>query len=343
MNNKILIIGAGLSGLTIARLLAENNFNITILESRDHIAGNCFDYKDNDGFLIHKYGPHLFHTSSEKVWCFVQKFSNWIPYKHKVKALLSDGTYVTLPVNRKTADVVGRDNIIDVFFRPYTKKMWDLEIEEVSPDILKRVPIREDDNEYYFPNDIYQALPETGYTDLCRNIIDHKNIKLYCKTKYIQNLNIENEYIKIFNSMPIDEYYNYCYGKLPYRSIKFHLQTINAERLLPTATVNFTNNGPFTRMTEWKLLPNCPIINSNQYKTTITVEEPCYDYENNFEKYYPINDKAGLNRNLYLKYQSLINKKMEFIGRCGTYKYINMDRAIENSLDIAERFLKETI
>lgn len=341
MNKNILIIGAGLSGLTIARILAENGFEVTIVEARNHIAGNCFDYMDDNGFLIHKYGPHLFHTSSEKAWKFVSQYSNWIEYKHKVRALLADGTYVTLPVNKNTAQIVGKENVIDIFFRPYTRKMWNLDLEEVSPDILKRVPIRDDENELYFPNDIYQALPEEGYTNLCKNIINHPNIKVFLNSKFVRNPGIEDNYIKIFNSMPIDEYYDFCYGKLPYRSIKFHLQTINAERLLPVATINFTNDGPYTRMTEWKLIPNCKVTPKNKYITAITVEEPCYDYENNMERYYPINDKDGINQEKYNRYKSIGNEKIEFIGRCGTYKYINMDKAFDLAIGIAEKFLNE--
>lgn len=341
MNNKILVIGAGISGLTIARVLAENNFQVRILESRNHIAGNCYDYPDEDGFLIHKYGPHLFHTANEKIWNFVNNFSNWVPYKHKVKALLKNGMYVTLPVNRSTAEIVGKENVLNTFFRPYTKKMWGLSLEEVSPEILKRVPIRNDDNEFYFPDEPFQGLPEKGYSELCKNLIDHKNIDIQYGIKYSRCNSLENEYIKIFNSMPIDSYYEYCFGKLPYRSIKFHLQTVNIERLLPSATVNYTNDGPFTRITEWKLLPNCNSFNPNKYKTAVTVEEPCFDFENFDEKYYPINDKAGINLDRYNKYRSIKNQKIVFIGRCGMYKYINMDKAFEIALNVANDFLNQ--
>ena len=154
---KILIVGAGFAGATYARILAEAGHKITVIEKRDHVAGNAFDYINEYGIRVHKYGPHIFHTNNKRVYDFLSRFTTWLPYKHKVKAQLEDGQFVTLPVNRETKEIVGEENIIDTFYRPYTKKMWDKDIEELDPSILQRIPVRDDDNELYFPGDEYQV------------------------------------------------------------------------------------------------------------------------------------------------------------------------------------------
>ena len=137
---KCLVVGAGFSGAVVARELAEAGCAVEIIETRNHVAGNAYDYINSHCIRVHKYGPHLFHTNNKKVYDYLGRFTEWVPYKHKVKALLGDGRFVTLPVNRQTRDIVGDDNIIDVFFRPYTKKMWGMEIEELNPDIVSRMP-----------------------------------------------------------------------------------------------------------------------------------------------------------------------------------------------------------
>ena len=150
---KILVVGSGLSGSVISRKLAETDkYLVFIVEKRNEIGGNVYDYENSKGIRIHKYGPHLFHTNNKKVVDFIKKYAEWIPYKHKVKAILKNGDYVTLPVNRETKKIVGQENIIETFFRPYSEKMWGIKLEELSPDILKRIPSRDDDNEYYSEN-----------------------------------------------------------------------------------------------------------------------------------------------------------------------------------------------
>jgi len=135
---------------------------------------------------MHQYGPHLFHTNNKKVYDFLSQYTEWVEYKHKVKAQLADGRYVTLPVNKETKEIVGEENVLDIFFRPYTKKMWGKELEELDPSIINRVPIRDDDNEYYFPNDEYQALPKDGYTDLIVNMLNHENIDCYVGQRFMK-------------------------------------------------------------------------------------------------------------------------------------------------------------
>ena len=332
---RILVVGAGFSGAVIARQLAKAGHNITVIDERDHIGGNAYDYTNDKGIRIHKYGPHLFHTNNKKVYDWVTQFDEWVEYKHKVKAQLDDGQYVTLPVNKETKEIVGEENIVSTFFAPYTYKMWGKTIEELDPSILKRVPVRDDDNEYYFPNDTYQVLPKNGYTRIFELILDEKNITVITSQRF--NRSMEKEYDHVFNSMPIDDYFGYAYGTLPYRSIKFHHVDLPMNKVLPTGTVNFTHDGPYTRVTEWKNLP-CHGIN-NQY-TTLTYEEPCDYMVNDFQRYYPVKDVNGENRKKYEQYKSLTRSNMTFIGRCGMYVYIDMHQAINSALSTAEKFLE---
>lgn len=332
---KILIVGAGFSGSVIARCLAEANYSIDIIDQRNHVAGNAYDYENEHGIRVHKYGPHLYHTNNSKVHSWLSKFTEWYEYKHKVKAMLSDGSLVTLPVNRETAAIVGKENIVDTFFRPYTKKMWGLEIEELDPKILSRVPIRDDDNQYYFPNDTFQALPKNGYTSLVDNILNHKGINLSLNTSFHKDM--EGGYDHIFNSMAIDEYFDYKYGALPYRSVKFHNVLLPMPKVFNAATINFTHNGPFTRVTEWKNLPNHGT--SDKY-SLLTYEEPCCYTQNNYERFYPVKDLNNVNRNIYKKYVKLIPNNIDFIGRCGQYVYIDMHQAVSSGIAQANSFLK---
>jgi UDP-galactopyranose mutase len=330
-----LVVGAGFSGAVIARELAEAGHKVWVFESRDHVAGNAYDYVNEYGIRVHKYGPHLFHTNNKAVFEWLSKFTKWIPYKHKVKAQLEDGRFATLPVNRETKDMVGKENVLDIFFRPYTKKMWGVELDELNPEIINRVPIRDDDNEFYFPDDEFQFMPENGYTKLVENILDHENITVKLNTKYEPAWDVVH-FDHIFNSMPIDQYFDFKHGALPYRSIKFETVTLPISRALPTATVNFTHDGPKTRVTEWKNIPN---HGDNKYNTTLTFEQPCDYADNNFERYYPVKDRDGKNRELYEKYKNEQPENMTFIGRCGLYAYLDMHQAINSALATVRKFL----
>ena len=210
---KILVVGAGFAGATVARELANDGHRVVVMDERDHIGGNAYDYTNEHGIRIHKYGPHLFHTNNKKVYDWITQYGEWVEYKHKVKAQLADGQYVTLPVNRETKEIVGESNIINTFYRPYTKKMWGKELEELDPSITKRIPIRDDNNELYFPNDEYQVLPKYGYTELFKEILDHKNIVV--QLNWIYGKDVEPLFDHVFNSMPIDVYYDRCSWALP--------------------------------------------------------------------------------------------------------------------------------
>jgi UDP-galactopyranose mutase len=335
---NILVVGAGFSGAVVARELATIGCQVTIIDKRNHIAGNAYDYVNDFGIRIHKYGPHLFHTSNKEVVAWLSQFTEWIPYKHKVKAMLQDGRLVTLPVNKETANIVGHENILDIFYRPYSRKMWGIELDDLDHEIISRVKIRDDLNDLYFPGDSFQALPKNGYTDLIEKILDHKRIQINLNTTFKNGM--ENNFDYTFNSMPIDEYFNYKYGQLPYRSIKFHTSTIGVPKLFPVSVINFTHAEKYTRVTEWKNLPNS-IFNSAF--TTITVEEPCDYKENDLERYYPIKDKMGQNKETYKKYLSEVPNNMIFIGRCGLYAYLDMHQAINSALIFAKKFIAENL
>jgi len=333
---SILIVGAGFSGAVIARELAEAGHKCTIIDKRHHIGGNAYDYECS-GIRIHKYGPHLFHTNNKEVVDWLSQFTEWVDYQHKVKAQLSDGRYVTLPVNKETKEIVGEDNILDTFFRPYTLKMWGKTLDELDPSIINRIPTRDDDNELYFPNDKYQMMPKDGYTKIFENIFKHKNIKVFTGTRFTKSM--EKKYDHVFNSMPIDQYFNNKHGELPYRSIKFHKVLLPMAKVLPTATVNFTHDDPYTRVTEWKNIPN---HGESATQTILTYEEPCDYKDNNKERYYPVKDVDGVNRETYKKYKEMVDTdRMTFIGRCGMYVYVDMHQAISSALATSKRYLKE--
>jgi len=331
---KILIVGCGLSGCVIARELAEAGYLVDIIDKRPHVAGNCYDYEDEHGIRIHKYGPHIFHTSNQKTFDWMSRFTEWVDYEHKVLALLADGNFVPFPPNDTTLKSVSRENLVDTFYRPYSEKMWGQNIEKLDQSILSRVPIRDGDEDRYFPTDKYQKLPKNGYTQVVKRILAHNNITVHLNRAFQKSM--EGKYDHIFNSMPIDEYYDYCFGDLPYRSIKFDLSYLHNGIGYPAAVVNFTDDGPHTRVTEWKKFPgHC---NKTTPVSAITKERPCDYRDNDFERYYPVKDKDGANRVIYNRYRKIPKDKMTFIGRCGMYVYIDMDQAVSSSLAVSRAF-----
>jgi UDP-galactopyranose mutase len=336
-NKHILVVGAGFSGATIARELAELGWKVDVIDKRDHVAGNAYDRIHTLGPRIHEYGPHLFHTNNSQVWEYVQRFGEWIPYKHKVKALWNN-QLLTLPVNKETKEAVGEENVLDIFFRPYTLKMWGIPLDELDPSIIARVPIRDDDNEFYFPNDEFQALPKDGYTDLVRHMLDHSNITLNLGVQFHKSF--EQDFYHVFNSMPIDEYYDFQFGELPYRSIEFWSSTAETPNLFSetdAATINFTHSSPVTRVTCWDKLPNSPSCKVEGYNI-FTYEMPCDYKDNNMERYYPVKDKDGKNRAVYEQYKAINNPDVTFIGRTGLYAYLDMHMAVNIALQTAKKF-----
>ena len=331
---NILIVGAGFAGAVIARELAVNGYKVDIIDQRNHIAGNAYDYVNEHGIMVHKYGTHIFHTHNQVVFKWLSQFTEWIEYKHKVKALLNDGTLVTFPPTKSMVEQLGLEKVVDTFYKPYTKKMWGIDIDKMDSSVINRVSIRNDDTDLYFPNDPYQYMPMHGYTKMFERILDHDNITVKLNTKFDRSM--EYEYSHVFNSMPIDVYYDFVYGELPYRSIKFTTVDFPIPKLHDYPVINFTHDGPHTRVTEWKHLPNHGV---NDSMTTLTYETPCDYKDNDYERYYPVKDSDGVNRAKYKRYADIKNDKVTFIGRCGMYVYIDMHQAISSSLYIAHRYI----
>ena len=366
MARPILVVGAGFAGATYARELAENGFHVDVIDRRQHIAGNAYDETTATGVRIHRYGPHLFHTSNERVVEWLTSFGAFVPYEHRVQAELADGRCVPLPVNRRTIEAVFgvrlataaaveaflrrqaiRNDapanaaeylnahigvtLTDLFFRPYTKKMWALDLEELDAAVVRRIPIRTDDEDRYFPMDRFQMLPRDGYTQLFKSILDHPAIRVTLGQPFERAM--VGSYVHCFNSMPIDEYFEHAFGPLPYRSIRFHHEERPAGYARGEATtINFTDTERFTRETDWSRLP-AHRIEPGPLKT-VTREEPCDYTENNLERYYPVKTSDGRYDKVYRRYKDLADGigNLTFIGRCGTYQYLDMHQVINQSL-----------
>jgi UDP-galactopyranose mutase len=362
---RILIVGAGFAGAVYARTLAEAGYTVHVIDRRDHIAGNAADGVDGNGVRVHRYGPHLFHTNATAVFTWLQRFGGWTPYLHRVRAILPDGRFAPLPVNVDTiATVYGvaltseaeaadflrgvavsiadpanagehlrsriGDVLTDLFFRPYTRKMWGLELEEMDASVVERLPIRFDSNDLYFPGDRHQALPTDGYTALFEQIFDHPAIEVELSVDYVPGM--ERSYAYCFNSMAIDEYFDCRLGELPYRSLRFHHKTVTDWDEQPYSVRNYTDTGVFTREAWWHCLPGH--LAEETGRRTVTVEEPCDYRDNSNERYYPVKTADGRYQALYQEYRGLAETltNMAFIGRCGTYQYLDMDQVINQSL-----------
>jgi UDP-galactopyranose mutase len=352
-----MIVGAGLAGAVLAeRLASRSGKKILLIEKRNHIGGNTFDYYNEDGILIHKYGPHIFHTNSPEVFSYLSKFTEWRSYEHRVLASV-DGLLVPIPINLNTInqlyglslncdevddflrskaekkdriqtseDVVvskvGRQ-LYEKFFKGYTKKQWNLDPSELDASVTSRIPTRNNKDDRYF-TDTYQAIPKHGYTWMFNNILSHPNIKVLLNTDYKE---VQNSipYKKMIYTGPVDYFYDYQFGKLPYRSIEFKFETIGKEFFQKTGTVNYPNEHPYTRITEFKYLTG-----QQHPKTSIVYEYP----KDGGDPYYPVpRPENGL---LYKKYQSLAlqEENVYFCGRLATYKYYNMDQVVAQALTL---------
>jgi UDP-galactopyranose mutase len=372
---KILVVGAGFAGAVFSRELASAGYQVDVIDKRPHIAGNAYDETSPEGIRVHRYGPHLFHTNNKIVVDWLCQFGSFVNYEHEVQALLPDGRAVPLPVNRTTINMVFDEHLqteqdvkhflsrlalpivspanaaeylqanigtllTDLFFRPYTKKMWAMDLEEMAPEVVKRIPIRFDDERRYFPNDRYQIMPRDGYTAIFEKIFCHKNIKIHINQVFDKSM--LSGYDHCFNSMPIDEYFDYCFDPLPYRSIAFHHKTVPSFTSSEVAAVtNFTDTGPRTRQTDWSAIP-CHVVMDTGMKV-LTQEEPCDYLINNRERYYPVKTSDGRYDQIYQKYksQSTSEKNITFIGRCGTYQYLDMHQVINQSLNTVRSWLNK--
>lgn len=356
-----LIVGAGFAGSVLAeRLASQANKKVLIIDKRNHIGGNAYDCYNDDGILIHKYGPHIFHTNSERVWDYLSDFTQWRPYEHRVLAQV-DGKLLPIPINRTTVnelydlnllteeecqkffdslaepveqcrtseDVVvskvGRE-LYEKFFRGYTRKQWGIDPSELDAQVTARIPTRTNTDDRYF-TDSFQAMPLHGYTRMFEKMLDHPNIKIMLSTDYRDVLGVIPYREMIFTG-PVDQYFNYCYGKLPYRSLEFKHETLDQEQALPVAVVNYPQDHDYTRITEFKQLTG-----QVHPKTGVVYEFPKAEGD----PYYPIPKPECTE--LYKKYQALAEQTpgVHFVGRLATYKYYNMDQVVAQALATFEK------
>jgi UDP-galactopyranose mutase len=370
--HDVCVVGAGLSGSVIAeRYATQLDQKVLIVEKRDHIGGNCYDYLDPQAQVrISKYGAHLFHTQYDRVWDYVQQFSEWTPYEHKVIGLVN-GTHVPIPVNIETVNALFGLNLknskemdewlkteqihydhepvnaeevalsrvgprlYELIFRPYTKKQWDREPKELGPEVTSRIPVRNNFDGRYF-SDPHQALPKHGYTAIFENMLNHPNIQYYTNVDYF-NVRSQLKCGRTYYTGPIDTYFaDLGWKKLQYRSLTFERKFLpNTDFFQPAFVVNHPyTEADFTRIVEYKHLPDQP----PSPHTVIFVERS----SDVGEPYYPIPNQR--NKDLFKKYQKMAQKETQvsFVGRLANYKYFNMDDAILNALELFDQDTKSS-
>ncbi|HYI90923.1 MAG TPA: UDP-galactopyranose mutase [Beijerinckiaceae bacterium] len=350
-----LIVGAGFAGSVLAeRLASQRGERVLIIDRRPHVGGNAYDRYDEAGLLIHQYGPHIFHTNAQQIFDHLSQFTDWRPYEHRVLAEV-DKQLLPIPINldtvnklygldltseelegwfasraepvaeiRTSEDVVvskvGRE-LYEKFFRGYTRKQWGLDPSELDKSVTARVPTRTNRDDRYF-GDEYQFMPKHGYTRMFERMLDHPNINIMVQTDYEDVKNIVPHRRLIFTG-PIDEFFGYRFGKLPYRSLQFKHVTLDQEWHQPVAVVNYPQTNDYTRVTEYKHLTG-----QTHPKTALTYEFPSA----HGDPYYPV-PKAE-NQELYKKYErlSLTTPNVWFVGRLATYRYYNMDQIVGQAL-----------
>jgi UDP-galactopyranose mutase len=351
-----LIVGAGFAGSVIAERLARVlGLKVLLIDKRPHIGGNAYDHYNEHGILVHRYGPHIFHTNSREVFEYLSQFTEWHTYEHHVLASV-DGQLVPIPINLDTlnqlygmnmtsSDVekflaqvaepisqpktsedvvlkrVGRE-LYEKFFRNYTRKQWGLDPSQLDAAVTSRIPVRTNRDARYF-TDTYQAMPRHGYTRMFEKMLDHPNIKVMLNTDY-KEVVAEIGYREMVYTGPIDEFFDFEYGKLPYRSLQFKHETLNKEWNQPVAVVNYPNEHLYTRITEFKHLTG----QEHPTKTSIVYEFP----QSEGDPYYPV--PRPENAELYKKYKQLADATpgVHFVGRLATYKYYNMDQVTAQAL-----------
>lgn len=359
-----LIVGAGFAGSVLAeRLACDANKRVLICDVRPHIGGNAYDHYNSDGILIHTYGPHIFHTNSKDVFDYLSRFTAWRPYQHRVKACV-DGMLVPMPINldtinqlfglnlssfevaafleslaeprhpiRTSEDVViskvGRE-LYKKFFQGYTRKQWGLDPSELDASVTARVPTRTNRDDRYF-TDTYQAMPLHGYTRMFERMLQHPNIKVLLNTDYREIAKLI-PYREMIYTGPIDTFFDYRFGKLPYRSLEFVHETHDQPVYQSAPVINYPNDYAYTRITEFKYLTG-----QTHAQTSIVYEYP----KDEGDPYYPV--PRPENAHLYAQYKALADATagVYFVGRLATYKYYNMDQVVAQALKtyrtIAER------
>ncbi|GAB3938002.1 UDP-galactopyranose mutase [Larkinella terrae] len=357
------IVGAGYAGSVLAeRLASQSGKKVLVIDKRPHIGGNAYDYYNEDGILIHLYGPHIFHTNSPEVFGYLSNFTEWRPYEHRVLASV-EGQLLPIPINLDTVnklygknftseelaeyfktvgepvddiktseDVVvsqvGRD-LYEKFFKNYTKKQWGVYPSELDKSVTSRIPTRTNQDDRYF-GDEFQSMPLHGFTKMFEKMVDHPNITLMLSTDF-KDVKDNLSYDQLIYTGPVDEYFDHCFGKLPYRSLHFEHKTLNEEWHQPVAVVNYPNDNAYTRITEYKHLTG----QEHPTKTSITFEYP----QSEGDPYYPV--PMPENAELYRKYKQLADQQenVHFVGRLGTYRYYNMDQVVAQALTLYKKLV----
>jgi len=372
MKYKFIIVGAGITGCVIAERLASRfGEPVLIIENRNHIAGNCHDYRNNQNILVHTYGPHIFHTNKEEVWKYLSQFTSWEEYEHNVLANI-DGKLVNIPFNLNSIQKCFPESlahnlekkllsnykygekipilelkntqdkdlqflatyVYEKVFLGYTIKQWDMDPSELDSSVMNRIPFFISKDDRYF-SDKYQALPKNGYTELCTNILNHnKNIHLLLSTNFCDVKNYLKYDMLIFTGK-IDNYFDYKFGELPYRDLYFEFLNYEIDEFQPVAQVNYPCNNNFTRITEFK-----HFYKTRTFGTTIAKEYSLkHDASVSYSPYYPVLTQESLI--LYEKYktETAKTKNVIFCGRLGDYKYYNMDEAVHRALEIGNNLI----
>ena len=357
-----LVVGAGFAGSVIAeRLASQHDAQVLVIDRRPHVAGNAYDHLDEAGVLIHQYGPHIFHTNSDEIVDYLSKFTEWRPYEHKVLAEVR-GQLVPIPINRTTLNklfdldlktdeeaaaylasraesvdeirtsedvvinAVGRE-LYELFFQGYTRKQWGIDPSGLDKSVTARIPTRTNTDDRYF-GDKHQIMPKHGYTAMFNRMLEHPNIDVLLSTDYKDIVDEVDAGHLVFTG-PIDEYFGFRFGKLPYRSLRFEHKILDQGEYQPVATVNYPDpQVPYTRITEYKHLTG-----QSHSKTSITYEYPSAEGD----PYYPI--PRAENQTLFKKYEALADSTpgVTFVGRLATYRYYNMDQVVGQALTAFRR------
>lgn len=367
MKFDYIIIGAGLAGITIAeRIATELHSPVLIIEKRDHIAGNCYDEYDEAGILVQRYGPHTFHTNDKEVFDYITSYTRWHEYQHRVMSYV-DGNFVPMPIGLETInklynlnlsqdemdgwiasrcekvdniitseDVVlaqaGRD-IYEKFFKYFTIKQWGVDPSELDKSVISRIPFRHNRDTRYF-TDKYQGNPQGGFTQMCRRMLNHPEISVLLNTDYKRILPLIQSigYKKLIYTGPVDYYFDYCFGRLRWRSIKFIFETYNVESYQPVASTRWPMDYDYTRITEFKKMTG-----QKSDKTTILKEIPC----DGDEPFYTFPTAEWIEMAEKYREKGKGEKNVIFLGRLAEYKYYDMDDVIRRSLDVFEGEIKQ--
>jgi UDP-galactopyranose mutase len=356
-----IVVGAGFAGSVMAERIAKiRGERVLVIDRRSHIGGNAYDTYNDDGLLYHEYGPHIFHTNSEDILRYLSQFTDWRPYEHRVLASV-DGKLLPIPINRTTINklyglslstdeetqnwldaraeivdpIVSSEDVVvssvgrelyEKFFRGYTQKQWGVDPSLLDKSVCSRVPTRTNRDDRYF-TDRFQVMPKQGYTRMFERMLSHPNIKILLKADF-NSVRAMVPHSRVIFTGRIDEYFSYRYGHLPYRSLRFEHTTVNKEFEQPVAVINYPQDRPYTRTTEYKHLTG-----QIHPKTALTAEITCAEGE----PYYPI--PRPENRALYKLYESLAREQSNvwFVGRLATYQYYNMDQVVGQALSTFRR------